>query len=173
MAKSNLPHVTEILRGAGLVDVTWFTDQAREIGSALHEATQFLDESDLDWKTVEPVIMSRLHQYQKFLEEMKPKILAVEEDVVNEPYQYCGRLDRRLIINEREGILDIKGPGRFPWQSVQVAMYAACFPFAMVRWTLHLSDDRYQLIEHRGRQDWSVAKAAMVIAAWRREHAEG
>lgn len=161
------PHVTTILDRAGLIDSTWFTDEARDKGSALHAATHFLDEGDLDWSTVDPSVLPRLRQYQKFKDELRPEILSIEEAVENETLQYCGRLDRRLKIAGREGVLDIKGPARAPWQAIQVVMYSACFLRPLARWTLHLSDERYQLIEHKDRSDWEVAKAALTIAAWK------
>ncbi len=172
MPAAELPHVTAILHRAGLVDTTWFTGEMRDRGSALHAATQFLEEKDLDWSSLPASILARLRQYQKFLDELNPEVLAIEEAVENQALRYCGRLDRRLRIGGREGILDIKGPSQAPWQAVQVAMYAACFPRPLARWTLHLSDERYQLIEHRDRDDWNVAKAAMVIAAWKEKHGE-
>ena len=161
------PHVTDILKRAGLVDDAWFTEEARDRGSAVHAAAHYLDENDLDWSSVNPSVLPRLRQYQKFLDEVKPEILAIEESVVHEALRYCGRYDRRVRIAGREGLLDLKGPGQAPWQAIQLAMYAACIPRPLERFTLHLSDERYQLIQHRSREDWSVAKAAITLAAWK------
>jgi hypothetical protein len=163
--------VTDILAEAGLVDTAWFRQFDLDRGSALHRATELLDLGDLDWRSVDPVILGRLRQYQKFKDEVKPEILAIEEKVVNVLYGYQGKLDRRVKIQGREGILDIKGPSQAPWQSLQVGMYTATFQRPMARWTLHLSDDIYKLIEHKDRDDWTVAKAAITLAAWRRKHA--
>ena len=97
---------------------------------------------------------------------------AGEESVANVIYQYEGRLDRRIRINGREGILDIKGPFQASWQAIQLSLYQGCFAHPLARWTLHLSDDRYQLIEHKGREDWAVAKAAITIAAWKERNGD-
>lgn len=165
---SDLPHVTRILKDAGLIDADWFTDEARERGRAVHLATQFLDEGDVDWESVEASGVSlQVRQYQIFLDQVRPEILAIEERVENKALQYCGRLDRRVRINGREGILDIKSPWQSPFQAIQVSMYAACFDRPMARWTLHLSEENYKLRQHTGRRDWDVAKAAITIAAWR------
>jgi hypothetical protein len=161
------PHVTDILAAVGLIDTEWFRQYDLERGSAVHAATHYLDDRDLAWESVDPVIVGRLRSYQRFLDEVKPEILAAEEAVLNEAMQYQGTLDRRLRINGREGVLDIKGPSRAPWQALQVAMYAACFTRPLARWTLHLSDDRYNLIEHHDRNDWRVACAAITLAAWK------
>jgi len=169
---TKLPHVTTILRSAGLIDTAWFTDEAREKGSALHAATAFLDEGDLDWSTVDDRIVSRLHQYQRFKEEVQPQILSIEERVKNVTLRYVGRLDRRVIIAGRVGVLEIKGPGRVAWHAVQLSMYAACFEGpALARWSVHIEDEKYQLIEHRNRRDWGAAKAALTLAAWKEQYA--
>lgn len=164
------PHVTRILADAGLVDTTWFKEYDLARGSALHKAAEYLDQGDLDWNSVGAPVMGRLRSYQKFLDEVRPEILSIEEHVVNEAFQYQGTLDRRVRINGTEGVLDLKGPSRAPWQALQVAMYAACFPRPLYRWTLHLSDERYTLDQHSNRRDWDVAKAAIVTAAWRKQH---
>lgn len=171
MPENGLPHVTTILARAGLVDVQWFTDYASDLGSAVHEATQLLDEGDLDWETVAGPVLPRLRQYQRFKDEVRPEILGIEQKVENATLGYQGRYDRRLRINGREGILDIKGPAQAPWQALQVAMYAACLGgHYWPRWTLHLSDDNYKLIEHTGRDDWRVAMAAITLASWKEKH---
>lgn len=167
MRRPGLPHVTDILARAGLIETQWFKEYDLARGSALHAATHYLDQGDLNWETVDPVILGRLRQYQIFLDEVQPEILAVEEKVTNEALQYQGTLDRRVKIKGREGILDLKGPSRAPWQALQIVMYAACFPRPLARWALHLSDERYQLIEHKDRSDWDVAKAAITLVAWK------
>lgn len=171
---SALPHVTEILARAGLIDATWFTDYARERGHRVHVATQFLDEGiGFDWSAVPPDVLPRVRQYQKFLDDIRPEILSVEEEVENLTLRYQGKLDRRARINGSEGILDIKPPSREPWHRLQLALYSGCFTRPMKRWNLHLGDERYQLIEHKDRSDWDVAKACITLAAWKEKHANG
>jgi hypothetical protein len=164
---NGFPHVTQILKRAGLVDDAWFTEEARDRGSAVHIAAHYLDQGDLDWQSVHPSVLPRLRQYQRFLDEMRPEILAVEESVVNEALQYQGRLDRRYRIAGQEWLVDFKGPGQAPWQRIQTAFYAGTFPRPMRRAALHLSDERYQFIEHKDRKDWETAKAALLLAAWK------
>jgi hypothetical protein len=168
---SGLPHVTDILARAGLIDASWFTIAGRDAGKAVHACTQLLDEGDLNWTTVDPVVVPRVRSYQRFLEEMNPEILAIEEPVYNEAFRYQGTLDRRLRIDGREAILDIKSPFKAPWQAIQVAAYAGCFDRPMNRYTLHLDDENYRLIGHHGRHDFKVFTAACTIAAWRERHA--
>jgi hypothetical protein len=167
------PHVTDILKDAGLIDTAYFTEEMRERGTEVHKAAEAFDAGAFDEILLPPDVRPRVQQYQRFIREAAPEILSIEETVYNRPLRYCGRLDRRVIIGTREGVLDIKGPSRFPWQAIQLALYAACFPRPLARWTLHLSDDRYQLIEHKDRDDWNVAKAALTLASWKEKHGNG
>ena len=164
----SFPRVTQILVDAGLVDAQWFTDYARERGSALHQATALLDENDLAVESVDPAIAPRLAQYRRFLAEVKPRIIAIEEEVTHPTYNYIGHLDRRVEIGGVTGILDIKGPYPAPATQIQLAGYAMCFPGSLARWSLHLSDDAYKLIRHSDRKDFDVWKAAITVADFRR-----
>lgn len=173
-ADPGLPHVTEILARAGLIDATWFTDYARERGQRVHTATQFLDEGlDVDWQSLPPDVVPRVRQYQIFREAVRPDILDIEEKVENLTLRYQGKPDRRVRIGGREGILDIKPPSRCAWHRLQLSLYAACFKQPMARWNLYLSDERYQLVEHKDRSDWDVAKACITLAAWKERHGNG
>jgi hypothetical protein len=164
------PHVTDVLAKAGLIDATFFTQVARDVGTAVHAAAHYLDEGTLDFRTLDPVIAPRLRSYQRFLDEMKPVILGIEETVQHEVYRYQGTLDRRVQLNGREAVIDLKGPYQAPWQAIQVAAYAGTFERPMDRYTLHLDDEKYQLVQHRGRRDFDVFKAALTLSAWRSEH---
>lgn len=163
-------HVTEVLRLAGLVDERWFTEEARDRGTAVHTAARYFDEGDLDDGSVDPSIAAKLGAYRLFIAEMAPEILAVEESVTDHLLGYCGTLDRRLRINDREGVLDIKCGAESPWHCLQLMFYAHTFNRPMVRWNLLLSDDKYKLIEHRDRRDWRVCLAALTLVQWRNGH---
>lgn len=169
-AAESWPHVTEVLSRAGLIETEWFRSFDLARGSALHAATHYLDEGDLDWKTVDPVISGRLRSYQQFLSDLRPENLLVEERVHHPLYRYQGRLDRLVCIGGRHGVLDLKGPSKAAWQGLQLAAYAACFGVPLARWSLHLSDERYLLVEHRERTDWGVFTAALSVVSWRKKH---
>lgn len=170
---SNLPHVTQILKDAGLVDCSWFTDYMRQRGTALHLACELYDKDDLDLSTLDPEIEAPFRGYLKFLEEVDPEILGIEKHVTY-PGIYQGTLDRRVIMGvlAREGILDLKGQPS-PVDRLQLAGYAMTFPRPMRRWNLYLrvKEGDYKLVEHRDRQiDDKDFMACVRIAAFRRAH---
>lgn len=174
---SHLPHVTDILAEAGLIDTTWFTAEACEKGSAVHLAAQFLDEDDLDFDALDPAVAPRVAQYAKFLAEMKPMIHRIEMRVENKVHGYCGTLDRLVEMDIprrglQRGVLDLKGLTASPSHGPQLAAYQDCvgrkeWP---CRWNLYLMPDRYKLVEHRDRDDWPVFFAALTISNWRKKN---
>lgn len=170
---SGLPSVTEILRDSGLVQTGWFSEEARDRGSKVHRACLFFDEGDLDEDVLDPKLLTRLNSYKKFLVDVRPKIIAAEE-YVEVPGLYCGTLDRRLIMDGAESILDIKGVAQSPWHGVQLAMYAAPFnrKTPMKRWNLYLSETGYKLTQRTDPDDYRIGMAAVTFTHWKRRNPE-
>jgi hypothetical protein len=165
------PHVTAVIGAAHLVDTAHFTDDARERGTAVHLACQYLDQDDLDESSLADDVAPRVASYKKFLAEMRPVIIAIEQTVEHPTLRYCGRLDRIVEINGRRGVLDLKGPWMSPTFGMQCEAYRRCLnPMPPARWTLHLSDDGYRLIEHTDRDDWPAFHAALTLYNWKRNH---
>jgi hypothetical protein len=163
-----LPRVSTILKSAGLVDTSYMTEYDRDRGSRVHLACQYLDEGDLDRITLADDIRPRVEQYERFKRDVEPEILGIEFRVAHKSLKYEGHPDRLVEIHGRPGILDLKGPSKAAWQGVQLAAYAhAMSPLSAARWTLHLSDDKYALVEHTSRDDWNVFKAALIIHNWK------
>lgn len=171
LPSDNWPRVTAVLKGAGLVDTAWFTTEMAERGTAVHLACQYLDEGDLDEASLDPDVLCRVKSYKKFKKEMDPRIHAIEQRVEHKELRYRGTLDRIVEMGGYAGILDIKGPGRAPWQGVQCEAYRRCVDWTPKRWTLHLADDGYNLVEHTAKDDWAVFHAALVLWNWRANHA--
>jgi hypothetical protein len=174
--RTDLPHVTDILKAAGLIDSTWFNPLARDRGTALHLATALVDDRDLDRSSLDPSIVGCVEAYEKFLSEMAPTILATEEAVEHLAFRYCGTLDRRVILTtapdfHRAGVLDLKRGGPAPWHPVQLSAYANCLTGPQVKWNLYLSETgRYRLVEHPATDGaWWVFKAALTLHNWRKK----
>lgn len=168
--RTDLVHVTDVLVAAGLVSLDWVTDEARDKGSAVHLATELLDINDLHRPDLDPRIVGPLEQYERFKREVRPEILSIEEEVEHPALRYCGTLDRRVRINGREGVLDIKSWTVTAAVGLQLAGYSGTFDRPLRRWSLHLSADDYRLIEHVDRMDWTVFQSALNLVNWKRAH---
>lgn len=87
------PSTTQILADLGFTDYSMCTEQARERGKAVHQAVHFLEDNDLDWNTVHPIVRPYLEAYL-LMKEQTGWIPHVREHRVFCPvYNYCGTLD--------------------------------------------------------------------------------
>ncbi len=132
-------HVTDVLRLAGLMDPTWFTDPGRERGTHVHTACALLDRGDLDETSLDPVIVPYLDAYRRFLTESGTVWDLIEQEIEDQPLGYRGRLDRA----NRTSIADIK-TGAPHWSvAVQIAAYRRCLaaPSLKHQYVLELRGD--------------------------------
>jgi len=170
------PSVTQTLKEAGLIDVHWYTDEARLRGKAVHAACQFLDEDDLDGDTVVPEYQGYVRAWETFKRETGFRIsrdpdghLLSEYRMYHPGFGYCGTLDRQGTIGKNDYILDIKTGGPEEWHAYQLAGYSQCFSNALARkrLTVHLkANGRYTTREYapdRFASDWQVFSASVVI----------
>lgn len=170
---TDLPHVTEVIKAAGLMgDMSFVPDGAVELGTAVHAATHYLDDGDLDTKSLDPRVALRLASYQKFLDEMKPVIEVAELPVENHRHGYLGTLDRIVAINRKYGVLDIKGIVACEWHGLQLSAYLQAANELDQwklegRWNLYLRDDGYKLVERTRPDDWPAFVACLNLWKWK------
>ena len=159
--------VTQILRLAGMMpEGPWYTEEARDRGKATHWACRYAAEDDLDTTDLDPVVLERVQNFQRWRAEMRPEILAWEEEVHGDGY--VGHVDLRVRLNGDEGIIDIK-PAPADWHPLQLMFYAAAYDRPMLRWNLYLGGPNYKLVQRKDR-DIRIARAALVVAQWRIDH---
>jgi hypothetical protein len=165
----DLPHVTDLLKDAGLIDVRWLTQYARDRGTAVHLAASLLVRDDLDEESVTEDVNVYLRGFRRFLRDVKPEIIGTEIPVENKELGYCGTTDLLLRIHGRKGALDEKCGAPECWHQLQLAGYTGCFDEPLARWNLYLRPDgTYSLVEHKSRSDWPVFKAILLLAQWRK-----
>lgn len=132
-------HVTEALSLGGLVDATWFTDEARTRGIYVHEGARLADLGILDRESLDPVLIPYMDAYRRFVEQARPRWGLIEYPIEDRTLGYVGRLDRA---NDTT-ICDIKTGAPQWWVAVQCAAYRRCLPGAYNRkqFVLELRDD--------------------------------
>lgn len=149
-----VPSVTEILKYGGWVDFEGvdptILKRAADRGHFVHEASELIDEDDLDWDTVPEAWLGYCRAYAEFRDSRMFEIEATEEVIKNEQYRYCGQLDRRGLLRGRRAIIDIKTSYQ-PADSwgIQIAGYAAAFSQPHERYALWLRrDGTYRLLPY-------------------------
>src|SRR5262245_59804304 len=126
-----IPRVTQVGEAVGaFTGMEFWTEEARQRGSAVHAATHYYDEGDLDYDSVDPTIRPYLDAYILFEEESGFRPDIVEQCFVNEGFRFAGRPDRikntvrKSELFPRKCIIDIKTGAREGWHAVQLAGYA-------------------------------------------------
>ena len=164
--------VTQVLRGAGLCDMSFVDEAAMKRGTAVHLATELDDLGELEESSVDPVVAPYLAGWRRFRTEMKPQIVTIEEKVSDQLAGYRGTLDRRVYLDNKHWVIDIKTGSPAPWHAIQLAGYAAVFtPNPRYRAGVYLpGDGSYRFVEYSDRQDYEVWRSALRIAKWRFAH---
>lgn len=182
-----LPSVTTILREAGLIDGSFWTDEARLRGEYLHAAIALHNEGDLDINALDPKLVPYFRGYERFLEETRVEVEHTERRVCDEGLGYAGTLD--LIVAwmtesgervARRGLVDVKTGSVPPSVGPQTAAYLRCartfLPLGapVYRFALHLpGDGSYRLVPLTNTQDEADFLAALRVAHFRRLHGIG
>lgn len=124
-----LPSVTEILRGAGLVDDRWWTAAAAWRGSAVHLACWYDDQNDLNESQLDPTLRPYVDAYRKFKFETGFEPTDIETPLYNDLLGYAGTPDRIGKINgKRLCVPDLKSGASSKVTRFQTVAYTACLP---------------------------------------------
>lgn len=120
-----IPSVTQILTARGLIDDQWFTEEARDRGTAVHAAVHYLNEGQLDEGTIDPRIDSYLDAYRKFRMETAFEPLVCEASMGSAKLGYAGTVDLLGWMRAVDGLalIDIKTGAHARWHFVQLAAY--------------------------------------------------
>jgi len=177
------PGVNEILKGAGLVDDQWFTEQSRYRGSVVHALCHFDSEGDLDESWVdEQENATDLHGYlaahRKFKKETGFVAQVCEEQIYHSTLNYCGTLDERGVIghdSKKPCLADIKSGAVSRVTRYQLVAYLGSFPdaWAWTRLAVGLRPDGTYNLKVYGpadyRRDWARWTSIVDVYAMRRE----
>ncbi len=169
-----VPSVTQVLREAGLIDTRWYTEEGRDRGAYIHLITELSDQGILLERQVDEEYRGYLAAWRKFLRDTGAKVVENECRVWHTTLGYAGQMDRLVIWNKRDWIIDIKGGGVSKWECIQTAGYAGARPADRPppqRFAVHLKPNgKFSLKEHNDfRHDFDVFRGALIVANWKRE----
>jgi hypothetical protein len=170
-----VPSVTQILKGAGLIDASQHSEAAASKGTSIHLACEYEDQNDLADESVTPYVLA----YQRFKRESGVKILELEKVVYHDLYNYAGRVDRVVAFPDGNGgfarpaALDIKSGSPAHWHHIQVAAYSMALGFTGTaeRHVLYLRDDgTYKLDSSHSAVYNDVFRAALTLYSWKKSN---
>jgi hypothetical protein len=164
--------VTAVLMEAGLIDQTWFTEEAADRGTYVHQACQLRDADDLG--ACDPAYAGYLEAYERFLREAVPAWVHIEHRVCDPTLGYAGTVDRAGHFKYEWAVLDIKTGPPAPWHGLQLAAYGRLLPrmgLRPKRYDLYLTaTGTYRLEPQTTRTDESVFLSALQLTQFRRTH---
>ncbi|MGH8677370.1 MAG: hypothetical protein ACREUQ_03335 [Burkholderiales bacterium] len=172
-----LPHVTEVLKEAGLVKVWNEDDQAaRDRGASVHLACAYFDEGDLDWESVPSEHDGYIEAWRKFQQESGFLVQQIEKPVCDETYGWAGRLDRTGITRAgAKAVLEIKTGAIQPFTALQLVAYGEMlFGHAVERFAVQLKPDGAYTTQYYPISEWRADlrtfHSCCRVAAWKKEH---
>jgi hypothetical protein len=105
---NEIPHITGMLKAAGWIDDTWFTEEGSIRGTAVHDLTADFDLGALDADAVVSRYRSWMLGYVEAMKVLKPEWWAVEEPIVHPVYRFGGRPDNIGLVLRRQTVLEKK-----------------------------------------------------------------
>jgi hypothetical protein len=107
-----LPSVTGVLHASGLIDLSqippFILDRARTRGSAVHQLLHYLNESDLDWGSVDPDYRGYIDAWIAYREQLGLRVLLCEHRIASRRHRVAGTLDLLGIIADEGWLIDYK-----------------------------------------------------------------
>lgn len=173
LAGRELISVTQALAEAGFIDKRWYTEDAAERGTAVHDAVQRFHQCGGELGPVADEHAPFLDAYLAFALEAGFTVDGSEERVCDPVLGYAGTLDLRgRFARYANGldVIDIKTGSVPAWVGYQTAAYARLLGGApRRRWALNLKGDgTYRLEPLTKRTDESVFLAALTVAQAKR-----
>lgn len=182
-----IPHVTQVTDTlCSYAGVPWdVLERKREIGEAVHYATELDDAGDLDDASLPDEIRGYVEAWRKFKRETGFAAEHSETRVYSNTYKYAGTLDRIGAFERLKGVkpaarclIDIKTTyDILPAVAPQLAAYARAWdemnPAAKVarRYAVQLkADSTYRLEEFRDPTDLSIFLCAASLLQWKQRH---
>lgn len=162
-----LPHITGMLRDAGLVDDLWFTEESSLRGQGVHKLTADYDLGALALEGCVSRHRPYLLAHAAAMAILRPEILAVEEPLVHPTYRYGGRPDRIVRIGGAMAVLEIKttdaaAASHRVQTALQAVLAAAQYDLPPEHWrryVLYLKPSgKFRLLEHEERVDLTRAR---------------
>lgn len=166
-----LPHVTGILKEAGLCPSYQGFQEAQWRGLHVHVATEWYDLNDLDWNEVYPKWLGYVKAWARFRDDTGFAPTLIEWQGYHPAFRYAGTLDREGTLGQdMVAQLDLKTGHPEPWHPFQTAGYYLLRGITGARrGCVYLKEDgSYQLAWHDDPGDLKVFMAALTIASAKR-----
>lgn len=183
-----VPSVTQLLKPVGFDYDSiprHIVQHASERGTAVHAATEFYDDGDLDEDSVDLEILPYVQAWRLFREQSGFQVFRSEVRVYSERHGFAGTFDCLGVLNRQLAIVEKKTTAQLhPSTAIQVSAYMRAFNEGKPReeqakrcYSVWLRrDGTYRLDEHDPETHWGAflalrypghPQSAATVAAWR------
>ncbi len=178
---STYPRVTEILKEAGLIDMSMVNadilERACLFGSAVHKACELKDTMKLDYESLDKALLPYLAAWVKFKEDYIVDFVGdqIEEQLISEKWKFRGTPDRWCLIGKSLTVIDIKtSTAILPSTAIQTAAYSILVEEhtgkeVKQRWCVKLEEGKYKIEPYRNSQDKTVFLSALNLWHYKKE----
>lgn len=127
LGSRKLPGVTDVLKSAGIIDDTWYTEVGCSRGKEVHELTDRFDYEMVELSDVPEDYLGFLQGYARFKSDLGDRLVILEsEKPTHHPtFLYAGTPDRVVSIDGFNFLIDIKTGAKSKWHKMQLAAYLA------------------------------------------------
>ena len=119
--------VTQILKAAGMIDDRWFSEEARDRGSAVHTLCErYAHGIRFDNAGRALASLEYVNAFARFVEDFGVYAIDTETMIEGEidGHRYAGKYDLMAEIQGKRVLIDIKTGAKAKWHPVQLAAYA-------------------------------------------------
>ena len=122
-----IPSVTQILKNTGYIDDRFFTEEARDRGTAVHELCRRYADGERQDKMNRPLFkLEYVNAFSNWMHEKHVYVIKSESTVYGNinGHEYAGMFDILADINGKIVLVDIKTGTKLKWHPLQLAAYA-------------------------------------------------
>jgi hypothetical protein len=174
-----MPRVTEILRNAGLIDLSFvkkdILERAQKFGSAVHKATELDDLGILNTEILSGPLLPYLEGWRKFRKDFNLNFSRdeIEKHLVSTKWGFQGTPDR--IARADNILVDIKTTsGVYPSTAIQCAAYVLLAEEGGIKikkqFCVQLKEGTYSVTPYNDPSDKSVFLSALNLYNWKKKH---
>lgn len=169
-----IPSITQAMLSAGLIDTTWFSEYARDRGSAIHLATAYFDLGVLDADYLDGAQAGYLEAWDLCCREHGCRWVegGIEQIVYSVPLQLAGIIDRNGFWEGDPAVVEIKTGELLLSAGIQLQLQSEMLPpGSRRRIAVRLYENgRYEWKEFKDREDRKVAMSCLTITHWKRRN---
>lgn len=175
-----IPSVTQIIKKAGLIDLSFVDKEVLEyksdLGTKVHTTTELYDQNNLDITNLHPILKGYLCAWIKFRTDYNFIPVHIELFTAHPLYKYAGKIDRIGMMSKDIVQLDIKSGTHHHSYAIQSAGYTELFNYGKAkkdqikkRFSVYLREDgTYEAKPYTSPNDIRVFLAALTITNYLR-----